>query len=74
MGIQIETTVYGAQLGRELSCNPEELAYALEELIECDAARLGREVADLGPYGKSAEIAAWLRGFANAIAPEETLP
>lgn len=70
MGIQIETTIYGAQIGRELAGEPEELRYALEELTGYDAARLGREVAEVGFFQDRDETATWLRNFADALSSE----
>lgn len=70
MGIQIETTIYGAQIGRALGGDPEELRYALEELTDYDAVRLGREVAEVGFFQDRDETAAWLRDFADALSSE----
>lgn len=72
MGIQIETTIHGAQLGAALAANAEELAWALAEMKDNDPARLGREIADLGPYGSGPEIAAWLRKLADAIEQDQS--
>lgn len=71
MGIEISVMVHGAQIGRALADDPEELAYALNELQEYDANELGREVADLAPYGRADEIAAWLTKVATAICEHE---
>lgn len=65
MGIQIETTIYGEQIARELVNNPEELACALIAMFVCDVADLGAEVAACTWRG--AEIAAFLRSMADAI-------
>jgi hypothetical protein len=65
MGIQIETTVYGKQIGRELASNPEELAYALNAMSEWDGANLGSEVAAF--IWSDTHVAAFLRSMADAI-------
>ncbi len=72
MGIQIETTVYGPQLARELATSSEEFAYALQELLDFDAAKLGAEVYGDITYGKTDNIVDWLRAFADAIEAEDT--
>jgi hypothetical protein len=71
MGIQIETTVYGPQLARELAAEPEEFAYALQELLDFDAAKLGAEIYGDISYGETDNIVGWLRSFADAIEAED---
>ncbi|MEM6726900.1 MAG: hypothetical protein AAF618_00245 [Pseudomonadota bacterium] len=67
MGIHLSVTVRGPQLADALAYEPEELAFALHAFCEHDAADLGSEVRDLAYYGTEAEIAQWLRKFADAI-------
>lgn len=67
MGIQIETTIYGDQIGRALANDPEELAYALKAMSEWDGAELGADIAAIYVWGTHTEIAAFLRAMADEI-------
>lgn len=67
MAIHLQISVSGPQIGRELADDPEELAYALTEMAAWDGAELGAQVAEMMPFGKAAEVAAFLRWMAEAI-------
>jgi hypothetical protein len=71
MGIQIETTIYGPQIGRALAEDHEEFAYALGEMADNDPVCLGAGIAATCAGGMAAEIVTFLRRLADAIDEED---
>lgn len=72
--ITIECQVSGGQIARHLCGDDEEMAYALAEMVKCEAQGMATGVAECLPYGTAPDVIKMLRDLADYIEREFSQP